>query len=214
MRHIAASIFESRLELRVLGGVSDASTDVNKIGCGELNMITGRYCSRPGIPLGHGEWGLKFRSADLGIKHRTGARRITRTDVGGAKRPPLAGIEIVRQYRVSFGKAEARQYRVSSEQAESHPISRRKVRENRQLTAYFRSGVPAIGPAVRIGTCVAGWKKLGPLRNRGAQMRRPSLSELYLFDTIRGARALEGATATHGSSQATVNPNESPPAHL
>jgi hypothetical protein len=191
-----------------------ASSGGTGIACGELNTITRSYCSGSGIPLVRVEWGLQFRSADLGMKHRTGARRVIRIDVGGAKCSRLAGIEIARQYRVSFGKAEARQYRVSSEQAGSLPISRRKIRENKQLTAYFQSGVRAVSPAVRIGTCVPGRKKLGPLRNRGAQLRRPSLSELYLFDTIRGARALEGATATHGSSQATVNPNESPPAHL
>src|ERR1700733_6592182 len=190
-----------------------ASSGGTGITCGQLNMIARSCCSRSGIPLVRVEWGLQFRSADLGMKHRTGARRVILIDVGGAKCSRLAGIEIARQHRVSFRKAEARQYRVSSEQARSLSISR-KARENKQLTAYFQSGVRAVSPAVRIVTCVPGWKKLGPLRNRGAQLRRPSLSELYLFDTIRGARALEGATATHGSSQATVNPNESPPAHL
>ena len=125
------------------------------IACGELNMIARSYCSRSGIPLVRVEWGLQFRSADLGMKHRTGARRVILIDVGGAKCSRLAGIEIARQHRVSFRKAEARQYRVSSEQAGSLSISR-KARENKQLTAYFQSGVRAVSPAVRIGTCVPG----------------------------------------------------------
>jgi hypothetical protein len=72
--------------------------------------------------------------------------------------------------------------------------------------------LPGSGPG--IGTCIAGRKKLGPSRNRGAKKRRPSLPGPRVFAAGKGARTLEGATAHHGSSQATVNPNESPPAHL
>jgi hypothetical protein len=172
-------------------------------GLGELNIIAGPRCGRCRIPLGIGrpfQSASRFAVLSSGLASRFGATQCRKNGMSRSVK-----IKIAWQYRARSGTARALLF-------SGKTIEKQTVKGTFLLRMEGRLAREGHGGPDR--NLYSRPEKATTFAEPRCPTVRPSPSGPHLFDTTRGPRALEGATATHGSSQATVNPNESPPAHL